>query len=43
MFKIDGISSGRGIALFDVHSSKAMKIIRSKIGKEPEELLYQAI
>jgi DeoR/GlpR family transcriptional regulator of sugar metabolism len=39
IFKINGITSGRGIAVFDVHSSKAMKVIRSNFGKEPEENL----
>jgi hypothetical protein len=43
VFKINGEHQGQGIAYFDIHSSKAMKIVRNKIDKEPHEKLFEAL
>lgn len=43
IFKINGEHNGNGLAYFDIHSSKALKLIRNKINDEPQEKLFEAV
>ena len=43
IFKINGEHDGKGLAFFDIHSSKAMRVIRSKVDKEDQEKLFEAL